>query len=118
MKQKESIVRILMASVIMFGVQTTASAQFGGLKKLAKKAVSEKVAPAQESSSTSSNDAVSNYRKDPNGRTLPTTDAAKVKYIGGDETPERQSMPISCSKGLSAAETRLLAITAQRQITS
>ena len=81
MKQKESIVRILMASVIMFGVQTTASAQFGGLKKLAKKAVSEKVAPAQESSSTSSNDAVSNYRKDPNGRTLPTTDAAKVKNI-------------------------------------
>ena len=92
MKQKESIVRILMASVIMFGVQTTASAQFGGLKKLAKKAVSEKVAPAQESSSTSSNDAVSNYRKDPNGRTLPTTDAAKVKYIGGDETPERQKV--------------------------
>ena len=36
MKQKESFVRILMISVIMFGVQTTASAQFGGLKKLAK----------------------------------------------------------------------------------
>ena len=41
--KKESIVRILMASVIMFGVSTTANAQFGGLLKKAKQAVKDKV---------------------------------------------------------------------------
>ena len=34
----QSIMRIAMALVIAFGVETTASAQFGGLKGLAKKA--------------------------------------------------------------------------------
>ena len=34
----QSIMRIAMALVIVFGVETTASAQFGGLKGLAKKA--------------------------------------------------------------------------------
>ncbi|MBE6260220.1 MAG: hypothetical protein E7107_05245 [Prevotella sp.] len=43
MKHNHSIARILMALVIMFGVQTTASAQFGGLLKKAKQAVKDKV---------------------------------------------------------------------------
>lgn len=52
MKQKQSIVRVLMALAITFGVQTTSNAQFGGLKKLAKKAI-EKTTTSEESSSTS-----------------------------------------------------------------
>ena len=52
MKQKQSIVRIMMALAIAFGVQTTSNAQFGGLKKLAKKAI-EKTTTSEESSSTS-----------------------------------------------------------------
>ena len=86
------IIRKLMAMTIAFGVQTTASAQFGGLKRLAKKAVGETTAPAQDTPSTTSNDATSSYRKDPSGRTLPTTDADKVKYIGGADTPESQKV--------------------------
>ena len=39
MKTRQSIVRILMAAVIMCGTVTTASAQFGGLLKKAKQAV-------------------------------------------------------------------------------
>ena len=39
MKTRQSIVRILMAAVIMCGTATTASAQFGGLLKKAKQAV-------------------------------------------------------------------------------
>lgn len=43
MKQRQSFVRILMAIVIVFGVETTAHAQFGGLLKKAKQAVKDKV---------------------------------------------------------------------------
>ena len=48
MKQYQSIVRILVALVIMFGVQTTANAQFGGLKKLAKKAIEKTTTTTSE----------------------------------------------------------------------
>ena len=43
MKQNQVIVRILMAVVIMFGVETTANAQFGKLLKKAKEAVTNGV---------------------------------------------------------------------------
>ena len=43
MKKYQVIVRTLMAAVIMFGVETTASAQFGGLLKKAKSAVKDQV---------------------------------------------------------------------------
>ena len=52
MKKYHSIARILMALVIMFGVQTTASAQFGGLLKKAKQAVKEKAKDEDKSQST------------------------------------------------------------------
>lgn len=42
MKKYQSIVRVLMALVIMFGIETTANAQFGGLLKKAKSAVKDK----------------------------------------------------------------------------
>lgn len=42
MKKNQSIVRVLMALVIMFGVETTANAQLGGLLKKAKSAVKDK----------------------------------------------------------------------------
>jgi len=51
MKKYQVIIRMLMAAAILLGVETTASAQFGGLKKLAKKAV-EKTISSDESSST------------------------------------------------------------------
>ena len=41
--KKQVFVRMLMAAVIMFGVETTASAQFGGLLRKAKQAVKDKV---------------------------------------------------------------------------
>ena len=43
MKKNQVIVRIVMAMVITFGVQTTANAQLGGLVNKAKKAVKDKV---------------------------------------------------------------------------
>lgn len=43
MNKNQSIVRILMAIVIIFGVETTAQAQLGGLLKKAKQAVKDKV---------------------------------------------------------------------------
>jgi ABC-type amino acid transport substrate-binding protein len=43
MKKYQVIVRTLMAAVIMFGVETTASAQFGSLLKKAKSAVKDQV---------------------------------------------------------------------------
>ena len=56
MKHYQLISRMTMALVIAFGVQTTASAQFGGLLKKAKKAVKEKVeevvAPASTTTTT------------------------------------------------------------------
>ena len=55
MKQYQSIARILMAAVVMFGVETTASAQFGGLLKKAKQAVKEKVQGDDSSSSNTDN---------------------------------------------------------------
>lgn len=43
MKKNQAIIRMLMALVVAFGVETTASAQFGGLLKKAKQAVKDKV---------------------------------------------------------------------------
>lgn len=43
MNRYQSFLRFLMAAVIMFGVETTASAQFGSLLKKAKQAVKDKV---------------------------------------------------------------------------
>ena len=43
MKKSQMIIRVMMAIVIMFGVETTANAQFGGLLKKAKQAVKDKV---------------------------------------------------------------------------
>ena len=55
MRKYHSIVRVLMALVIMFGVETTASAQFGGLLKKAKNAVKDKAkTEAKESGSSDS----------------------------------------------------------------
>ena len=53
--KNQVIGRILMAAVIMFGVETTASAQFGGLLKKAKQAVKEKVQSDNSSSPSSDN---------------------------------------------------------------
>ena len=53
MKKNQVIVRTLMAAVIMFGVETTASAQFGGLLKKAKSVVKEKVTGEEEKSNGS-----------------------------------------------------------------
>lgn len=55
MKKNQVIIRIVMALVITFGVETTASAQFGGLLKKAKQAVKEKVQGDDSSSSSSDN---------------------------------------------------------------
>ena len=41
MKQNQTIVKMMMAVAIAFGVQTTASAQFGGLLNKAKKVVTK-----------------------------------------------------------------------------
>ena len=57
--KNQVIGRILMAAVIMFGVETTASAQFGGLLKKAKQAVKEKVQSDNSSSSSSDNSSYS-----------------------------------------------------------
>ena len=54
MKKYQVIIRMLMAMTIAFGVQTTASAQFGGLLKKAKSAVKEKVTGTDDGSSESS----------------------------------------------------------------
>ena len=54
MKHYQSIIRILMAAVIMFGVETTASAQFGGLLNKAKKAVQKKSSKEETTSEESS----------------------------------------------------------------
>lgn len=42
MKKNQTIVRVMMALIIMFGIETSASAQFGGLLKKAKQAVKDK----------------------------------------------------------------------------
>ena len=53
MKSNQVIVRMTMAIVIAFGVETTAQAQFGGLLKKAKGAVEKKVTKSDDSSSES-----------------------------------------------------------------
>ena len=55
MKKNQVIIRIMMVAVIMFGVETTAQAQFGGLLKKAKQAVKEKVQGDDSSSSSTDN---------------------------------------------------------------
>ena len=61
MKKHQIIIRLLMAAVIMFGVENTANAQFGKLKGLANKAKSaiEKKSTKEESSETSSETSIS-----------------------------------------------------------
>ena len=76
MKQYQSIVRILMALVIMFGVETTASAQFGGLKKLAKKAIEK----TTTTTTTTSEKPSSNESNEATAKTQP---AAASKNDGG-----------------------------------
>lgn len=64
MKTNQIIIRAMVALVVMFGVETTASAQFGGLLKKAKQAVKEKVQSDDSSSDNSgySGSAVRNAR--------------------------------------------------------
>ena len=98
MKQKQSIVRILMAAVIMFGVETTANAQFGKLKGLANKAksaVKDKAAEtvkvnanntvgdvAGESESTSSSSSSSSSK---HPQSLKQLSAELFKYLPADK---------------------------------
>ncbi|MDY6248377.1 MAG: hypothetical protein SPL55_02960 [Prevotella sp.] len=109
MKKYQTIVRIVMAVAIAFGVQTTANAQLGGLVNKAKKAVKEKVEKKTKEAAgvptaTSTADPASSYRKDPSGRTIPTRDVDKVKYIEGTATPERQKVYDYCLlEGLEAS---------------
>ena len=55
MKKNHSIVRVLMALVIMFGVETTANAQLGGLLKKAKSAVKDKAKSEAKEAAASDN---------------------------------------------------------------
>ena len=55
--------RMLMAAVIMFGVETTASAQFGGLLKKAKSAVKDQVENKAMMSKFEAKDAISQAAK-------------------------------------------------------
>ena len=63
MKQNQVIMRMLMAAVIMFGVETTASAQFGGLLKKAKSAVKDQVENKAMMSKFEAKDAISQAAK-------------------------------------------------------
>lgn len=63
MKKYQVIVRTLMAAVIMFGVETTASAQFGGLLKKAKSAVKDQVDNKAKMSKYEVKDAINQARK-------------------------------------------------------
>ena len=105
MKKNQVIVRIVMAMVITFGVQTTANAQLGGLVNKAKKVVKDKAKEAAGvPTSTSAADPAASYRKDPSGRHIPTLDADKVKYVEGNATPERQKVYDYCLlEGLEAS---------------
>ena len=91
MRKFQVIIRMLMAAVILFGVETTASAQFGGLKKLAKKAI-EKTTSSDESSSNTSSD---------NGSYSPAIKNARgEKY--GQESGKLKAQDKSAKKGLTA----------------
>lgn len=54
MKKHQTIVRIMMALVIMFGVETTASAQFGKLLKKAKESLNVQIGSGDSDDSSSS----------------------------------------------------------------
>ena len=63
MKHQQVIVRTLVAIAVMFGVETTASAQFGGLFKKAKKALNVEIGSDSDESTTSDDDFKGIYPK-------------------------------------------------------
>jgi len=92
MKKNHFIVRILMVTVVAFGVQTTASAQFGNLLKKAKKAVKEKVIGNSESESTETTTS--------SGYSPAVKNARGEKY--GQESGRNKTATQSQKKGLTA----------------
>ena len=82
MKKFQVIVRILMASVIMFGIETTASAQFGGLLKKAKSAVKDQVDNKAKMSKFEVKDAINQAAKG----NLPSSDESSYDSNSSDDS--------------------------------
>ena len=90
MKKNHSIVRIVMVVAIAFGVQTTASAQLGGLLNKAKKAVKEK---AESVISSQKDKAKQQVEKAKGEVSAKTTAKAASAIVGAEpECPEMMSL--------------------------
>lgn len=97
MKKNQMIVKVMMTLTLMFGVSATASAQFGKLKNVAKKAVKEKVDP----NSSNGNAQAAGVDVAPNGwryhggkvhKFVPVERAEVLKFLEVDQTPEQQKV--------------------------
>ena len=77
MKQNQTIVKALTALVIAFGVQNTASAQFGGLLKKAKQKVENKV---NDTKSSAVNQASNSASETTGGSTNTTNSNVKWRW--------------------------------------
>lgn len=84
MKKNQTIVRVLMALVIMFGVETTASAQFGGLLKKAKQAVKDKIDSEEYRAKAKVRDKVEDTENDVVNKTVHKTIGSSVDVENDD----------------------------------
>lgn len=88
MKKNQVIVRILIMTVIAFGVDTTASAQFGGLLKKAKSAVKDKVDNKTKMSNFEAKDALNQAIK---GNVPSSNNSDSDEYSSESENSESSS---------------------------
>lgn len=88
MKKNQVIVRILIMTVIAFGVETTASAQFGGLLKKAKSAVKDKVDNKTKMSNFEAKDALNQAMK---GNVPSSNNSDSDAYSSESENSESSS---------------------------
>ena len=83
MRIKQFISRIVMALIITFGVQTTASAQFGSLKGLANKAKKAVQDKAKETVSDAKKDATTTVQKQAESTVIETTGVGDENSASG-----------------------------------